>query len=561
MASSSSNDQILIENLVEQRRAEIAPELKSTDFFEFFVVDELLRKYDLSIDELREGLVGGGNDGGIDGFYFFINGRLVAPGDTDVSYPKSVTLDLIIVQAKFAKGFSEIAVQKLESSTADLFDLSRSVSSLAELYNESLLLSVETFRIIYQRLVSRFPNLRVRYVYATKGGTPNLKVRRRSDKLVATVRALFPDAAVQIDFVGARGLLDLARQRRLEPRTLSVSEGPISTQEAGYVSLVNLHDYFKFITDDDEILLNSLFESNVRAYEGEIVLNQAIQSTLRDPASPEFWWLNNGITIVAGRISGAGKSLTLEDPQIVNGLQTSVEIFKYFAHTDAKSDPRDVLIRVIVPPDDVARDQIIRATNSQTNIPLAALRATDRIQRDIEDYFEQHGLYYERRRNQHRSLGRPAAKIISMPYLASSIMSVVLQKPSRASATSWKLLRRNDTYQRIFNRSFPLRTFLRAAQLVRRVETEMRARGGDYRGNVSQMFYVAAFIATASIGVGRVSPESIADFDPLSISSPSVIDAASTVRTIRRNIRLSRTGRRDPAGSFERAMIRSLGKS
>jgi hypothetical protein len=50
--------------------------------------------------------------------------------------------------------------------------------------------------------------------------------------------------------------------------------------------------------------------------------------SLDDPSGPDFWWLNNGITILATSATMVGKTLHLEDIQIVNGLQTTETIFR-----------------------------------------------------------------------------------------------------------------------------------------------------------------------------------------------------------------------------------------
>jgi hypothetical protein len=49
----------------------------------------------------------------------------------------------------------------------------------------------------------------------------------------------------------------------------------------------------------------------------------------------DFWWLNNGITIIATDFSQHGKTLYLDDLQIVNGLQTSFVIDKYFKSNES----------------------------------------------------------------------------------------------------------------------------------------------------------------------------------------------------------------------------------
>lgn len=75
------------------------------------------------------------------------------------------------------------------------------------------------------------------------------------------------------------------------------------------------------------------------------------------------------------------RELELLNPEIVNGLQTSTEIYNYYTnHPDKKQDEqRNVLVRIITPSSEESRDNIIFATNNQTAIPKSSLRVTDPI--------------------------------------------------------------------------------------------------------------------------------------------------------------------------------------
>ena len=64
----------------------------------------------------------------------------------------------------------------------------------------------------------------------------------------------------------------------------------------------------------------------------------------------------------------------------------------------------------MVPTEDESRDRIIKATNSQTVVPPSSLRATQRIHRDIEEYLQQKGLFYDRRKNHYKNEGKPGTK-------------------------------------------------------------------------------------------------------------------------------------------------------
>ena len=87
-----------------------------------------------------------------------------------------------------------------------------------------------------------------------------------------------------------------------------------------------------FASDKGEIR-NELFEGNVRDWAGDVIVNEAIRQTLETGIPEEdFWWLNNGITILASGASiQGGHVLSVETPQIVNGLQTSRCIYNYLS--------------------------------------------------------------------------------------------------------------------------------------------------------------------------------------------------------------------------------------
>ncbi|MFR3431501.1 MAG: AIPR family protein [Holdemanella porci] len=61
-------------------------------------------------------------------------------------------------------------------------------------------------------------------------------------------------------------------------------------------------------------------------------------------------------------------------------------------------DKRTILVRVTKPESEESRDNIIFSTNNQTSIPKSSLRLTDTIHLQIEMYFKNRGLYYDRRK-------------------------------------------------------------------------------------------------------------------------------------------------------------------
>jgi len=515
---------------LEQQREQHSPSASKSNFFEIFVAEQVLKDADLSDEEIESGLVGNGGDGGIDGIYVFANGDLVQE-DFDVStLKKSISLEIVIIQSKTTTGFNEDTLNRLVAVTNDLFDLSKTVESFKSVYNEGVRSAVANFRAVYKELASRFPLLHFRYVYASRGDAKSVhpNVARKADILKKAVAGLFSSAQFSFDFVGASELLSLARRQPTTSFELQVSES-ISAQ-GGYVALVKLAEFAKFIRDDHEKLRKNLFDANVRDYQGTTQVNEEIKKSLRHKGNENFWWLNNGVTVIAAKAVQSGKIITIEDPQLVNGLQTSTEIFNYFQDANTEGDEREVMVRIIVPGKTEISDRIIKATNSQTSIPPASLRATDKVHRDIEEYLEPFGIFYDRRKNKHKNEGRSTEHIISIPLLAQAIMSISMQRPDSARARPSSLLKRDEDYAKIFSSDHPIELYLVAAKLVKAVQSYLRGRDDiQPKDKNNVLFYVAMYVASRLTGRAHPTVEQLAKIKPEKIGAAAIEESVKIV--------------------------------
>jgi hypothetical protein len=267
---------------------------------------------------------------------------------------------------------------------------------------------------------------------------------------------------------------------------------------------VALNKYFEFISDTGSIS-RSIFESNVRDYQRSVVVNTGIKNTLSNKDSDNFWYLNNGVTVITPNAVSAGKQLTIEDPQIVNGLQTSHEIYRYFSELEEPvEDERTILVRVICEKDEEARDRIIRATNSQTAIPPASLRSSDEVHRNIEDFLKANGFYYDRKKNFYKNQGMPVAKIISIPYMAQAMMAITLLKPDSARARPSTLINSEKEYKKLFSLDTPIDVYLKTIQIMKKVENYLKPDicGVELqRKDITNIkFYVAMLVGIAIVG-------------------------------------------------------------
>lgn len=72
------------------------------------------------------------------------------------SIGKEIRLLIFIIHQNI-NGFSKTAIEKCIASVMDLFDLTKSINTLRNVYNNSLLTNIEVFRKQHLHIVSKFP--------------------------------------------------------------------------------------------------------------------------------------------------------------------------------------------------------------------------------------------------------------------------------------------------------------------------------------------------------------------------------------------------------------------
>lgn len=292
-------------------------------------------------------------------------------------------------------------------------------------------------------------------------------MQARADQIVSLVKDSFGQCNAEFAFVGSNELLGLTR--KIPTYSLELPFVEVLAKGERYVLLANIEDYAAFVSDSGK-LRRYLFDSNVRDFMGLNSVNEDIKTTLEADSSSDFWWLNNGVTILATSASVVGKSMQMTDIQIVNGLQTTESIFRYFRKGGLDEQRRSVLVKIIVTNDEVVRDSIIRATNNQSTVEKASLHATDKIQRDIEDILRRNGLYYERRTNYYANLGRKHVEIIAPLLIAAGYVSLILKLPYKAANLRARFMRHENAYDLVFSNEAPLEVWPKIAFILKRTD-------------------------------------------------------------------------------------------
>ncbi|MFF4344882.1 AIPR family protein [Kitasatospora sp. NPDC001540] len=449
-----SNDQRLLDRILDDQHRRLAPHKSREDFFTFFTADKALQEWDLDNDEIMDGIVDGAHDCGVDGIWSFVDGRYVTADAYQYLTARASRIDLVILQAKTSPGYQETVFEKLHFHLPTLLDMGRVEEEMTAHTNAKLLERTRRFLHVLEESASSFPELSVRVIYAcTAAEGPHPNVKSKGDRLRGELAKITSGASAAIEYLNAADLRERTARGAKAVAELVFSEAPMGTSLGeGYVCLARLDEYYRFITTKNQALRLELFESNVRDYAGSTAVNKAISETLKSGTGEDFWWFNNGVTVVADAAQIVGKKIVVREPQIVNGLQTSHEVYSYIESGGQHRD-RSLLVKIVVAPGSgTARDRIIRATNSQTQLPAGALRATEPIQKDIEEsLIHDGGYYYERRAGYYRNLGFPLDQVVSMARLAREFTAFALREPHTALKHSEALLLEDAHYTKIFS--------------------------------------------------------------------------------------------------------------
>jgi AIPR protein len=501
--------------------------MKVDSYFEIFASQQALkmRRFNPDPVEIESGIVGGGDDGGVDGFYLFVNRKFIRE-DTDPAIFKDQQLnfELVIVQAKNKSSFEESVPQKLKDFTEHCLPLNADIGPAQKLlYSESLLAAVKQFHDIYQPALLMHPKLAITFCHVSLGEQVDAKVQARADLLLDRLRGFFPTVECDYQFIRGNRLLKLFQQQ--PERTLSLATPKYFDWKAfdrgGYVCVVKLPDFHDFIAEKGE-LREYLFEANVRDHAPDVKVNKGISATLANPANEEFWWLNNGITLLASGVFYNDGALQITDPLIVNGLQTSYEIFNHFTSGASKSDERTLLVRVIANTVPETSDHIINATNSQTKIEPINLHATEQIHRNIEAALKMVDLYYDRRKNFYRNKGISTRKIVTIGFMAQAVTAIVLQQPDNARARPTTVAEKN--YSALFSEDYPPAMYQKCAQIIKRTDSFLEEQDAKQSLKLNLLFYVGMYATCSALKSAKPNRTRIAGMD-VSLVTDAVLNA------------------------------------
>lgn len=517
----SSNNQIILSGCIDGYRESNSLTSSDSESFELFAISQVTKEFDLAFEQVQTSIVDGGNDGGIDSLLVLVDDEAATSVDDidALKFTSKTQVVIIVSQCKKEKSFKEASIDKLITTVPELFNLDKSEDALLQRFNPDLVDIGLVARTAWKKCIVAGGKLRIIFNYCTfaeeieVSGAFTAKV----NQLLDLAGKQFVGAHVTYDGYSSAELLKLFQIQRNQRLSLTFKENPLSTsfKEAGigYVGTAKLADYRNFITDESGSIRDDLFESNIRHFQGLVDVNKKIAATIQNNGAEDFWWLNNGITVIATNPSLVGTTLSMDDVQIVNGLQTSYSIFNN--HGGGGEDTRSVLVKVILTEDKTTIDHIIASTNSQNAVSPILLRATDEVQRNLEMFFSNAGYFYDRRKNYYRNQGKPVSRIFSIQTTAQAIEAILFNSPHAARSKPTTLVKDDIAYKRIFDSEKNFQAYLNCCLILKKTN-EFWGHLDDAAAKVflaNFKLHLARVATSVLLGTARPNAERVVEID------------------------------------------------
>lgn len=457
---------------------EISSQGESKDFEKLSNFSIISNEYNKTFD-LDFVTIGDGDDTGIDGIAIIVNGLLIESIDEIddlIEKNSAIEVTFIFIQSKTSSNFSSSDLNTFVFGVKDFFSTNPKLRR-----NDSLIKFCELSNHIYDNAPKLKYNPICKLFYVTTGkwtNDTNLIAVIESGKEDLENTNLFEEA--EIHPLGAKELAKYYRKTKESISTTITFTNRITIPEINgiseaYIGLIPYSEFLKIVSSDEQNLLN-VFEDNVRDFQGDSNdVNNGIATTITNPGSEIFSVLNNGITIVASKISPTGNQFTITDYQIVNGCQTSNVLYN---HRNNENIEKVVIpIKLIATEDDEIKTRITLATNNQTPIKKEQLASLTQFQRFLEQYYNSfqgdQKLYYERRAKQYNSDASVIkSRVITLPYQIKSFAAMFLNEPHNVTSFFGMIVKKlNDGKIQIFDPEHLHITYYTAAYTYYKLDT------------------------------------------------------------------------------------------
>ncbi len=461
-------------SIIDQRLAGVQDKIKERATEEFGINDgDRLRSLafvylcvetmlDLDADEAFDCLTDGGGDFGVDALH--------------ITEEMDGEFGVTLFQGKYKKNlegnsnFEQNSIEAMINAIRHIFDPSTDLGAI----NDRLRVKVEQARsLIRDGLIPR-----VRAIACNNG------LKWNTDGQQSIDRAVLGDQ-VTWEHVNHDILIGILQSIKPVDETLRLT-GKAMVEDMNYsrvcVGRMPVAEVAVLMKNHGEKLL----ERNIRRYLGlhGNRVNEGIRATLSSNTPENFYFFNNGITLVCDKftynaLQQGNFQIKVKNLQIVNGGQSCMTILKTAEELEKNGKTLPAQASVLIRLYELSSDnddvvlQITHATNSQNPVDLKDLRANDARQQQLEQSIQNLGYSYRRKRMD----ATTKATDITTGAAAEAVLAIWRKAPHQA-----KFLTREHfgkLYDTIFSESLNGTQVVIAALLYRIAENHRRRPQGD----------------------------------------------------------------------------------
>lgn len=221
------------------------------------------------------------------------------------------------------------------------------------------------------------------------------------------------------------------------------------------ISEVNALNFLKSILDENDNLIEDVFNENVRVYlRSNTKINKQIYNSIESKSNYKFFYYNNGITAICDNFEhnfSDSPVVNMDNFQIVNGGQTMHAIYE--AYKNGLQDNVGniyLLLRVYeVKKNREIGQEIARFTNTQNPVKNRDIMSNDIIQVKLQKELKKEGFFYERKKYESRDQKIGNDKKIDAEKLGQSILAFYVDKPGSAKNKKQEIF--GDFYNDVFD--------------------------------------------------------------------------------------------------------------
>ena len=453
------------------------------DAFEKFVNHNIFRNHQSDAfgadNELLDFVcIGGSNDCGIDGIGIKLNGRFISSKQHAIDLSSTadrVTVEFIFIQSKYKPKFDSGEFNKFSSGVRDFLSEDSSFPQNPKLVAvhelKTYLLGKE-----FTGMWANNPSVRLYYV-ALGRWEEYIHCIGYADQFKSDLKKDPTFESCEVHFIDADRLKSVCdnNENKFTASFETIESMPMTDVDGVQKSCIALcyaSEFVGMLKTDEGLIRGTLFNDNVRDFQGYNKVNEEILATIKD-APGIFGLLNNGITIVCPEFKQINRRIELTNPQIVNGCQTSSVLF-YASGSGIDVTRVPLHVKIIETNKKEMVNEIIRGTNRQNIVPDEAFETTRVFHKRLEEFFDAlrptYGrVFYERRSRQYQDDPKiKQMEKINLCILSRFYVSIFLGYPHMSHRHEGKLI---DMYrEQIYLDHHSLYPYFTAALLFSKTE-------------------------------------------------------------------------------------------